>query len=102
MDKKNVLITAGPVYGKLDDNKLVSNRIRGIWATKFGDYLSGCGHHVTLLLPKVNSFEHIPSVRNVVYHDGYYEYKKKCERLVGKIMPLSWPEPSLTGFQRTS
>jgi len=34
-----ILVTAGTVYGKLDDNKLVGNRIRGIWATKFAYWL---------------------------------------------------------------
>jgi hypothetical protein len=46
-----VLITAGQVYGRLDDNKLVGNRVRGIWACKFADHLAARGHEVTLLLP---------------------------------------------------
>ena len=29
---KRILITAGSVYAKLDDNKIVSNRARGTWA----------------------------------------------------------------------
>lgn len=39
MNAKTILITAGTVYGRLDDNKLVGNRIRGIWATKFAAHL---------------------------------------------------------------
>ena len=48
---KRVLITAGTVYGPLDANKLVGNRVRGLWATQFAGYLSAKGHEVTLLLP---------------------------------------------------
>ena len=48
---KHVLITAGCTYGRLDDNKLVGNRIRGIWATKFACWLFSRGYNVTLLLP---------------------------------------------------
>jgi len=46
-----VLVTAGQVYGRLDDNKLVGNRIRGVWACRFATYLSVLGHDVTLLVP---------------------------------------------------
>jgi len=47
----NVLITAGGVYGRLDDNKLVGNRVRGIWACRFAGYLASKGHFVSLLVP---------------------------------------------------
>jgi len=41
-----VLITAGQVYGRLDDNKLVGNRVRGIWACRFTEHLAKSGHEV--------------------------------------------------------
>lgn len=46
-----VLVTAGQVYGRLDDNKLVGNRVRGIWACRFARWLSDMGVNVTLLVP---------------------------------------------------
>jgi len=46
-----VLVTAGQVYGRLDDNKLVGNRVRGIWACRFARWLSDFGVDVTLLVP---------------------------------------------------
>jgi thioredoxin 1 len=52
---KRVLITAGQVYGPLDTNKLVGNRVRGIWAAKFADHLADQGYEVTFLVPDVNS-----------------------------------------------
>jgi len=77
---KKVLITAGPVYGSLDANKLVSNRIRGIWAVKFGHYLVRRGHQVTLLV--ADTFQHQPSIGiEVVRHKGFHDYMEKCGEL---------------------
>jgi hypothetical protein len=97
-----VLITGGPVYGCLDDNKLVSNRVRGIWACQFAGYLSARGHSVTLLLADtMPAFQDLntligdrpgrgPLCRNgaavdgepgaiqVVRHDGYESYREQC------------------------
>jgi hypothetical protein len=50
---KRVLVTAGTVYGPLDDNKLVGNRVRGIWATRFARWLKYHGHDVTLLVADI-------------------------------------------------
>lgn len=77
---KKILITAGPVYGSLDANKLVSNRIRGIWAVKFGHYLVRRGHQVTLLV--ADTFQHQPSVGiKVVRHKGFMQYHMKALEL---------------------
>jgi len=99
---RHVLITAGCVYGKLDDNKLVGNRIRGIWATKFACWLAQRGYSITLLLPDIfdkaslektmrESFpvvilpnEPRPTFFNVLYHDGYQSYADRCYELAPK------------------
>lgn len=96
---KRVLITAGPVYGKLDDNKIVSNRSRGDWALAFARYLLGFQsssepeYHVTLLVPKTISKKIIleiteirdgegqPDNLTVIYHDGYDDYRDQCYTL---------------------
>lgn len=81
---KRVLITAGQVYGPLDDNKLVGNRVRGIWAARFADYLADEGYPVTLLVPDVNTpLPPGPPHDNlkVVTHKGYWDYAEKCARL---------------------
>lgn len=88
-----VLVTAGTVYGRLDDNKLVGNRIRGIWATKFGQYLINYGHEVTLLVPdtfdvkSINEYISDPSGDNftLVKHDGYFSYAERCYELAPKM-----------------
>ena len=54
-----VLITAGQVYGRLDDNKLVGNRVRGLWATRFAEWLAERGHQVTLVLPDTFASERV-------------------------------------------
>jgi len=87
MPLSRVLITAGQVYGLLDDNKLVGNRVRGIWAVKFAEYLAERGHPVTLLVPDTfdpkvvqhffDDFEHT----DVRYHRGYQDYYIKCQSL---------------------
>jgi hypothetical protein len=77
-----VLITAGQVYGKLDDNKLVGNRIRGIWATHFAGHLAGRGHSVTLLIPDTQPTPHFPlavhGLIDVVRQEGFLSYQLQC------------------------
>ena len=43
---KRILVTSGPVFGKLDDNKIFSNLARGKWALQFEDYMKRRGHFV--------------------------------------------------------
>ena len=83
---KRILVTAGTVYGPLDANKLVGNRIRGVWATKFAYYLHKRGHNVTLLIADVQRREieqlvmdrasFIPTVQT---HRGFWDYQEQCE-----------------------
>lgn len=87
-----ILVTAGTVYGKLDDNKLVGNRIRGIWATKFAFWLGDKGHDVTLLIPDTMDTSGAPFEDNgdgpgmkgtltILRQDGYYSYAEQCYAL---------------------
>lgn len=79
-----VLITAGTVYGPLDANKLVGNRVRGLWALGFAEYLLQKGHQVTLLvpdtMPKEVLYKHVLIRGNlqVVEHKGFWDYRDKC------------------------
>jgi len=57
-----VLITAGPVYAHLDDNKILSNMARGEWARNFSDFLALHRHQIHLM----DNME-------------YWQYKKRCE-----------------------
>jgi hypothetical protein len=98
---KRVLVTAGTVYGRLDDNKLVGNRIRGIWATKFACWLLSQGYHVTLLLPDTfdkasleKTVRETPPVRyvpgefptfEVLYQNGYESYAEHCYALAPQV-----------------
>lgn len=44
-----ILITSGPVYAHLDDNKILSNMARGAWAARFADFMQSNGHDVKRL-----------------------------------------------------
>ena len=85
---KKVLITAGPVYGALDDNKLVSNRVRGIWAAEFARLLCKWGYEVTLLVAdtwKPPDWTKNPCATMgkllITTHKGFDEYMAECLRL---------------------
>lgn len=90
--KPRILITAGQVYGALDANKLVGNRVRGVWATRFAVWLAREGYPVTLLVPDTMGeitdplVVGIPIERilTVVQHKGYTSYAQKCEELAPK------------------
>lgn len=83
-----ILISAGAVYGRLDDNKLVSNRSRGIWAEKFAEYLCNAGHQVTLLVADTYRIDSQSGGRvqgdwrdNLIVgrHKGFDEYLSLCQ-----------------------
>ena len=82
---KRILITSGAVYGNLDSNKLVGNRVRGIWANKFAEWLAEHDYKVTLLMPDLmkKGRDDDPFHRNIdpVYHSGYSQYADLCEKL---------------------
>lgn len=97
-----VLVTAGCVYSRLDDNKLVSNRIRGIWAIKFACWLAQRGYSVALLLPDIfdkasleKMMRESPPVVihpgaslptfDVRYHNGYDSYAEQCYELAPEV-----------------
>lgn len=78
-----VLITAGPVYGRLDDNKLVGNRTRGIWAAVFAKWLTELGVNVTLLVPDTHASDikkraGTSPLLTVVQHKGFHDYRARC------------------------
>lgn len=80
---KKVLVTSGTVYGPLDDNKLVGNRVRGIWATKFAHWLVKRGHEVTLLVAdtqrdQVAPVQGVDTQLNIRTHRGFWDYRDMC------------------------
>lgn len=88
---KTVLITAGAVYGKLDDNKLVSNRARGHWAARFAGWLANRqGYQVVLLCADTQRKEvlsHIthPHLVTVEAHRGFEEYRAMCNAFASSV-----------------
>ncbi len=89
---KHVLITAGQVYGKLDDNKLVGNRTRGIWAIKFAEYLLILGYKVSLVVPDIMQFKPFEESAafntdrfKLIKHNGYDSYRNICIDMADKV-----------------
>jgi hypothetical protein len=98
--QKRILITAGMVYGKLDANKTITNRIRGIWASLFARWLRDRGHAVTLLVadmqkeainqilwdaqtpkfgsPPRNPTPNLKGSLNIRTHNGFNDYQEQC------------------------
>lgn len=101
MDTKKILVTAGTVYGPLDDNKLVGNRVRGVWATRFAQWLHRRGHDVQLLVADIQR-EQISDIMNgyygefpdriggrigtfdVITHKGFWDYQEQCVKLAAE------------------
>lgn len=116
------LITAGTVYGLLDDNKLVGNRVRGIWAAKYAEYL--CrekGWPVMLLVADIQEREirrmldhpekGLPPGLEFITHRGFYNYRDKvhwafrdqgCHAAVLAAAVVNWiPETPFEGKMPT-
>ena len=87
---KTILVTAGPVYGALDPNKVVSNRSRGIWAVLFAEHLRYTRDRVILLihdiLPNKGVLGDLKAQGiEVIQHKGYHEYREKCRELAPQV-----------------
>jgi len=92
-----ILITAGSVYGSLDDNKIVSNRARGIWATKFAKEAANAGHEVHVLVPDTFPEDVIRALRKdlvvprvekpciIHQHKGFIDYMNQCCELAPQM-----------------
>ena len=46
---KKILITGGPVHGKLDDVKMITNRFKGGLIAKLADELAETEHRIPIL-----------------------------------------------------
>ena len=101
MTHKKILITAGPVYGKIDDNKIISNRARGIWAAKLAHWLAQ-EHSFQVYLVLADTMRDSPFSKDyrqevvmgqvpgsgwvqVITHQGYFDYAEICSRYAGEV-----------------
>lgn len=120
---KRVLITAGTVYGKLDDNKLVGNRARGVWAARFAHWLWMHGHEVLLLVADIQHKQIRDYVESlyptapcrvrggleVISHQGFWDYQTRCFSLARVVdaavmaaAVVNWiPKTPITGKMAT-
>ena len=98
---RSILITAGAVHSPLDDNKVVSNKARGLWAVRFAGHLLKRGHYVTLLInPWDNKSMDVEKIRHwcnregldygcprltIRIHQGFEDYRIKCLHLASRV-----------------
>jgi len=102
---KKILITAGPVYGKIDDNKIISNRVRGIWAAKLAHWLAKEHKFDVYLLVAdiiensrhIESYMPVPTSKTIagplleagsvkrIIHSGYHDYAAKCVEYASQV-----------------
>jgi hypothetical protein len=79
-----VLITAGPVYGRLDDNKLVGNRSRGVWALEYAKRRIQNGDEVILLVADTMQVKPQEGLE-IARHQGFDDYMAKCLAIAPKV-----------------
>lgn len=81
-----VLITGGPVYGKLDDVKLITNRFKGGLMADLADRLCVYPNiDITYLTTKDSKHPLLGKNTTVIYHDGFESYKNKVLELAPKM-----------------
>lgn len=81
-----ILVTAGPVYGALDDFTIVSPRTQDTWAEILAEYLCLKGHDVTFLVADTYPEPYWHGVLQkigdrtpyVARHHGFGSYYAKC------------------------
>jgi len=79
---KKILVTGGPVHGKLDDVKIITNRFKGGLMAKLADDLAMRNCQVTYLTSKGSK---LPNLAEVIYHDGFYDYNMKIQLFAHKF-----------------
>ena len=80
---KKILITGGPVHGKLDDVKLITNRFKGGLIAKLADELAET-ENVIYLTAKGATLPKNPNVE-IMYHDGIFDYQDIVLRLAPSV-----------------
>ena len=79
---RRILVSGGPVHAYLDAVKLLTNKFKGGRMFALAQQLACEGADVTYLTTKLNKLDD-PHGVNVVYHDGYHDYR----RLVRELAP---------------
>ena len=81
-----VLITGGPVYGKLDDVKLITNRFKGglmaELANRLSDYID---IQIVYLTTKDSVIPKKLKPEDIYYHDGFESYKDIVLRMAPEM-----------------
>lgn len=80
---KKVLITGGPVYGKIDDVKIVTNKFKGGLIAKLAEDLKIIGNDdvdITYLVAKGGKVPKNQYI-NIIYQDGFDDYMEKVLEL---------------------
>ena len=117
MKKLNVLVTGGPVHGKIDPVKLVTNKFRGGMMAELAQSLVAFEEvEVTYLCAKGSVEPQSPRVGRcvkVIYHDGIHDYMQKvCEMAksmdavilgaaVANLIPVAWYREMVSGGLET-
>jgi phosphopantothenate-cysteine ligase len=87
-EPKNILVTAGAVYGRIDDVKIVTNRFKGGRMIELAKRLYGYGDdHIHLLIPKGTKMDpwECGPLLTLSTHDGFEDYRDKVLQLAPKM-----------------
>lgn len=83
MNKIKVLITGGPVYDYLDPVKIITNRFKGGRIAELAQHIKDIDREnisLTYLTAKGSKVP-LDSEIDIIYHNGFYDYKEKVIRL---------------------
>ena len=87
MKKLKILVTGGPVHAYLDSVKMITNRFKGGRMAQLAGQLADQGVHVTYIMAKDSVVPWCSSKAkvDVVYHNGFDDYKDKVLELAPKM-----------------
>ena len=74
-DRKNILVTAGPIPAYIDPIKIVTNKFKGGLAIKTAKEIQKAGHNVTLLMWEGTPID-TPNMSIITCHDVFDYYNK--------------------------
>ena len=81
---KKILITGGPVHAYLDPVKIITNKFKGKLMVQLAEDLAGT-HSVTMLCSKATFPGKHWFYGNIVFHDGFEDYRKKVLELAPEM-----------------
>ncbi len=94
----NCIVTAGPTYEPLDDVRRLTNFSTGRLGTELANYLTACGHKVTLLIGESATYAGERRAQSVRVYSTTKDLRAKLKAFSGKKVDAIFHAAAVSDF----